>query len=172
MTCLAGRRQRGAAAVETALLLPVLLTGLMMLFEVARLALLLIVGNLALESALSGLRRDTDLRLTDDSAVADRVKERMLTASYGYLEADGIEVTVVSYADLASFGAALSGTEQDAAEDEEDGESGNGLPVLTVEVALAEEWITALPSLLGLDGTFSHTYRQVLGNLYRPEEAS
>lgn len=176
MTAAAARhRQRGVAAVETVLLLPVLLVGLMMIFEVAHLTLIVIIGNLAQESAMAGLRRDTDLLFTDTGGIAERVKDRMLNASYGYLKASEIEVTATYYPSLSAFGSTLTSGEQsaeDGASEEEQSSTSKGFPVLEVQVELTQEWISALPNLVGLDKTFTHTFRQVLGNLYRPTEES
>lgn len=162
-------RRNGTAAMETAFLLPVVLIGLMMLFEIARLALVLIVGNLALESSMQGLRRETTIALTDDGLVAERVKAGMVDASYGYLQASEITVRVTSYADLATFGSALA--QNEAAQAEEDTTSAK-YPVLSVEVILTQDWISALPALLGLADSFTYTYRHLLGNLYQPAATS
>lgn len=167
-------RQQGVAAVETVLVMPVLLAGLMMLFETARLALVLIIGNLALESALDALRLDSDMLFSDTGTVAEKTKERMVSASYGYLTADQLEVRAVSYPSLAAFGNGLASGENEASEDgeEDDSNAAKGYPILTVEVDLTQQWVTALPSLLGFEASFSHTYRHILGNLYRPAEVS
>lgn len=168
-------RQQGVAAVETVLVMPVLLAGVMMLFEVARLVLVLIIGNLALEAALDALRLDGELLFTDTGSVAEKTRGRMVSAAYGYLAADEIEVRVVSYPSLAAFGNGLaSGEEEASGEDgeEDDSTAAKGYPILEVEVDLTQPWITALPALLGFDASFTHTYRQILGTLYRPAEAS
>jgi len=150
------------------LLAPVLPAGVMMLFEIARMALVVIVGTLAFESALQSLRVDPSIDLVkDDGTVAGEVRERMLDASYGYLQSAEIAVRVNSYADLATFGAALS----ESGDEETDGR--RGYPVLAVEVTLNQEWISALPALIGIGDAFTHVYRQLLGNLYQaPEDAS
>lgn len=167
-------RQQGSAAVETAFMVPVMLIGLMMLFEIARLGLVMVVGNLALESALAALRQDTTLAFTDTGLVAERVKERMLTASYGYLKTDEVVVAVEAYKNLSAFGSALSSEDgaDETTDTEEDTQSSaaDTFPVLTVDVELTQQWITALPELLGFDAAYAHTYHQVLGNLYRPTE--
>lgn len=51
-------QQHGVTAVETALILPVLLFGVMMLFELARISLMIGIGNLGLERALQDFRGD------------------------------------------------------------------------------------------------------------------
>lgn len=169
-----GRRhaQQGSVAVETAFMVPVMLIGLMMLFEIARLGLIMIVGNLALETALAALRHDTALAFTDTGLVAERVKERMLIASYGYLTMDEVVVEVEAYKNLSTFGAALSSEASEEKGEATEGESSDNktFPVLIVDVELTQQWITALPELLGFDAAYAHTYHQVLGNLYRPTE--
>lgn len=165
--------QRGSVAVEAAFMVPVMLTGLMMLFEIARLGLVMIVGNLALETAMAALRQDTTLDFTDTGLVAERVKERMLAASHGYLTADEILVKVESYKNLSAFGAALSpenAEEGSKNKQEEESRDSEVFPVLTVDVDLTQQWITALPELLGFDAAYAHTYHHVLGNLYRQTE--
>lgn len=152
------RRQRGSVAVETALLLPALLTAAMMAFEVVRYALVLIVGGLALNSALGGLRRYGDAALSATGNPAAIIKADLLTAAYGYLDGADIVVRATRYASLS----ALGGTGADA-------DRNPDFPVFTVEVELTQDWITALPTFLGLPGRFSHAYRQVWGTQYRPE---
>ncbi|KAF1070381.1 MAG: hypothetical protein GAK45_00796 [Pseudomonas citronellolis] len=151
-------RQRGVTAVETAFLMPVILIGLMMFFELARLALVVVIGNLALDSALQGLRSEASLSLSDESAVAQEVEQRMLDASYGFLEQNQLQVRVTSYSSLAAFGEGVTLLADDTSADS---------PVLSVEADLAQDWITALPRLLSLSSGFTYTYRQVIGNLYQ-----
>ncbi|MBX8528798.1 hypothetical protein K5D32_03970 [Pseudomonas cichorii] len=153
-------RQRGVTAVETALIMPVILIGLMMFFELARIALVVIIGNLALDSALGGLRREkVDLMATEQ--LQPLITERILLASYGYLKANEIQVDATSYSALQVMGA------DDASTDEPSTELPDGSqPVIVVKVALQQAYITALPKLLALPDRFTYEYRQVLGNLY------
>ncbi|MET0268750.1 MAG: hypothetical protein ABW202_24430, partial [Duganella sp.] len=52
------QRQRGALAVEAAFVLPVVLTGAMMVFELAYIGLTIDMGNTALERAIQQFRAD------------------------------------------------------------------------------------------------------------------
>lgn len=159
------RAQTGAIAVETAFLLPVILIGLMMLFEIARLALVITLGHLALESSLQSLRTRDDVSTLSPQMVSDRVREGMVRGAHGYIESENIQVDVTSYIDLAAFGASVAG--DGGADDEEDDapDRASGPPVFSIEVALRRNWISALPALLGLPGSFTYTYHQVLGNI-------
>ncbi|WP_207281847.1 TadE/TadG family type IV pilus assembly protein [Pseudomonas sp. FW300-N2F2] len=148
------RSQRGIAAVETAFMMPVILIGLMMFFELARVALVVVVGNLALESALASLRRDTRLDFTNAAVIQGLIQTRMVDASWGVLGAGELAVQVRAYANLQEF-ADIAHTNEDD----------NAAPVVTVEVNLTENYITALPALLSLPQTFNYQYRHVLGNL-------
>lgn len=160
MKWLAGRhRQRGITTTETAFLLPVILIGLMMFFELARLALVVVIGNLALDSALQGLRQQTSQRLDNEAVVARTVEQRMIDAAYGYLTAGDLQVEVNTYSSLEAFGNGVK-----KGEDDDDSDS----PILSVQVELTQSWITALPALLNLSDSFTYTYRQVLGNLFEP----
>lgn len=156
----ARQRQRGITTTETAFLLPVILTGLMMFFELARLALVVVIGNLALDSALQSLRIERTLRLDDESAVATLVEQRMIAAAYGYLDSGELQVEVNTYSSLEAFG-------EDTRRGEDDNESDS--PILSVEVGLTQGWLTALPALLNLSDSFTYTYRQVVGNLFQVE---
>ncbi|RMV72775.1 hypothetical protein ALP05_03217 [Pseudomonas caricapapayae] len=159
----AWRCERGITTTETAFLLPVILIGLMMLFELARLALVVVIGNLALESSLQSLRSERQLRLDAESAVADRIQQRMQAAAYGYLDNASLEVQVTAYSSLRAYGE----SNRDGAEDS-DADS----PVLSVQVELTQAWVTALPALLNLTDSFNYTYRQVIGNLFEPASNS
>ncbi len=91
------RSQRGSVAVESAFLLPVILTTAMMVFEIARYALIIVIGGLALDTALNGLRQRSDLVLSRDGDVGAIIKAGMLVAAYGYLDADGLSVQTRTY---------------------------------------------------------------------------
>lgn len=153
-----GDRQRGSVAVETALLLPVLLTAAMMAFEVARYALVLIIGGLALNSALGSLRQQGNAVLAGGGNPAEIIRTNLRTAAYGYLDGAEIVVRATRFASLSALGGLPPATDQTP-----------DFPIFTVEVELTEDWITALPTFLGLAGRFSHAYRQVWGAQYRPE---
>lgn len=156
------RDERGITTTETAFLLPVILIGLMMFFELARLALIVVIGNLALDSALQSLRYDRQLRLDAESEVSDLVQSRMIKAAYGYLDSASLRVQVTTYSSLEAYGESNRRGEKDTDDDS---------PVLSVQVELTQGWITALPALLNLTDNFNYTYRQVVGNLFEPNNA-
>ncbi|WP_455923429.1 TadE/TadG family type IV pilus assembly protein [Pseudomonas putida] len=153
------RDERGITTTETAFLLPVILIALMMFFELARLALVIVIGNLALDSALQSMRQQSELRLDAETQVAAQVQERMVSAAYGYLDSAVLQVQVTTYSSLQAFGEG-----EQHGEDDDDNDS----PILSVQVELTQDWITALPALLNLSDSFTYTYRQVVGNLFEP----
>ena len=151
------RGQRGSVAVDSAFLLPVILTAAMLVFEIAHYALVIIIGGLALNTALNGLRERSDAAFAQGGDVGALIKADMLIAAYGYLNAGDLSVRTRTYRSLAELGGATS-----------DAEKNPDFPMLTVEVVVDQDWITALPTFLGLPERFSHTYRQVWGTPYRP----
>ena len=66
------KHQGGSLSVDVAFVMPVVLIVLMMMFELARMALVLIIGNLALDTALQDLRMDDTIDLTEAAVLAPR----------------------------------------------------------------------------------------------------
>lgn len=160
------RQQGGVTAVETALIFPVLLFGLMMLFELARIALLIGVGSLALEHALQDFRHDNYFYERGDAELRQSVADRMIHHGYGFIDSDDINVDIMTFDSLRQFG----GSEEESDEDEDDDGEGykrdaSTPPIITVTVDLHENFMTPLPALFGLGDTFQYQYRQLLGSL-------
>lgn len=123
------RGTRGAIAVEVAFLVPVVLVGVMMLFELARIGLVIAVGSAALDKAVQTFRLD-DLNNSSASAMGTDLKERMIGASYGYLQEDDLTVSVLHFDSLSQLGGL------EISSDEDDGAVSDTLPVWSVTVQI------------------------------------
>lgn len=154
------RDQRGVTAVETALILPVLLFGVMMLFELARIALMIGVGSLSLERAVQDFRSNTSYYTGTD--LQSEIAQRMIDSSYGFLTEENFTVDVLAFDNLRQFGGAKADPEEDAVD--------NSPPILSISVDMSQEFITPLPALFGLGNAFQYQYRHLLGNLTSEEE--
>ncbi|ODC02255.1 hypothetical protein BFW38_00550 [Terasakiispira papahanaumokuakeensis] len=165
------RHQAGVTAVETALIFPILIFGIMMLFELARVGLMISIGGTALERSLQSFRYDIAFYEQGDSVLRDVIRTRMLDYGYGLLTDDALKIDVLSFDSLARMGS--DDTEPDASSDEasSDDEAEAGQrdpllpPVLTVTADIKARFMTPLPELFGLGNTFQYQFRQVLGNL-------
>lgn len=151
------RNQQGVTAVETALILPVLLFGVMMLFELARISLMIGIGNLALERSLQDFRQERAFYSQTPEVLQEAIEQRLIDSSYGFLNEDNFVVDVLAFDNLRRFG----GGEADEELDKQD----NSPPVLSVTVDLTQGFMTPLPALFGLGDAFQYQYRQLLGNL-------
>ncbi|VXD00642.1 conserved hypothetical protein [Pseudomonas sp. 8Z] len=151
------REQAGVTAVETALILPVLLFGVMMLFELARISLMIGVGNLALERALQDFRQERDFYEQTPEVLQAAIEQRLIDSSYGFLTENNFEVDVLAFDNLRRLGGAEA--------DEENDSDDRSPPVLSVTVDLTQTFMTPLPALFGLGDAFQYQYRQLLGNL-------
>ncbi|WP_417796599.1 hypothetical protein [Terasakiella pusilla] len=158
--------QGGSLSVDVAFVMPVVLIVLMMMFELARMALVLIIGNLALDTALQDLRMDDTIDLTEAAVVAPALKEAVLIHGFGYLKDDDIEMEVKAYRDLATYGALMAGEEPDEDDEEQEGKA-SSYPLITVQMNITQAWATALPGLMGFSGDHTYRYFEVLGNLYQ-----
>lgn len=157
------RSQQGVTAVETALILPVLLFGVMMLFELARISLMIGVGNLALERALQDFRQDRAFYTQTPEVLQEAIEQRLIESSYGFLNEDNFEVDVLAFDNLRLFAGGEADEEQDAVD--------RAPPVLSVTVDLAQQFMTPLPALFGLGDAFQYQYRQLLGSLTSEKNA-
>ena len=165
-----GYKQRGATAVETALIMPVLLLGLLMLFELARIALLVGTGSVALESALQSFRKESYFYDQDVSALRDEIKNQMVISSYGFLNGDNLKIDVMKFDSLHQFGGGPDLERETAADSDEAYQRDASMPpVLSVTVDLSEAFMTPLPGLFGLGNNFKYQYRHLLGNLISEE---
>jgi len=157
------RGQQGVTAVETALILPVLLFGVMMLFELARISLMIGIGSLALERALQDFRHDRAFYAQTPDVLQDAIEQRLIDSSYGFLNEENFQVDVLAFDNLRLFG----GGQADEAEDDND----RSPPVLSVTVDLTQRFMTPLPALFGLGDAFQYQYRQLLGSLTSDQDA-
>lgn len=168
------RADDGVAAVETAFILPVLLFGLMMLFELAHMALVIGAGNLALEHAVQRMREIPDYYQLSATDLQGRMAERMQERSFGLFEADEIKVDVLPFDNLRLYGEAQLGASGGAS-----GQSGTdnqtgaqtptdtvfSPPILSITVDLKQDYMTVFPALFGLGDGYQYQYRHLLGNL-------
>ena len=173
------RRLRGAddgvTAVETAFILPVLLFGLMMLFELAHMALVIGAGNLALEHAVQRLREMPDYYRLGASDLQQRLAESMQARSFGLIEAGELKVDVLPFDNLRRYGESRPGASasSSASETDSDGEAAVETPldtvfsppILSVTVDLKQDYMTVFPGLFGLGDGYQYQYRHLLGNL-------
>lgn len=155
------REQQGVTAVETAFILPVLLFGVMMLFELARISLMIGVGSLALERALQDFRLDRAFYTQTPEVLQELIEQRLIDHSYGFLSEDNFIVDILAFDSLRRFG----GAEADDEEDENAYSQDRSPPVLSVTVDLTQTFMTPLPALFGLGDAFQYQYRQLLGSL-------
>ncbi|WP_437883774.1 TadE/TadG family type IV pilus assembly protein [Pseudomonas sp. LRF_L74] len=156
------RDQRGVTAVETALILPVLLFGIMMLFELARIALMIGIGNLALERALQDFRQDRSFYAQGTAELQTAIEDRLVESSYGFLNDENFVVDVLAFDNLRQFGGGTADEDEDAKD--------HSPPILSVTVDLTQQFMTPLPALFGLGDGFQYQYRHLLGNLISETE--
>jgi len=162
-----GRRllhsQHGVTAVETALILPVLLFIVMMLFELARVALVVAVSHLALEQALQELRQTP--AFYDTPNLEQTLSQRTAHYAWGILDASQISLQAQRFDSLLRFGGA-------PAEDEREDDAARR-PIISVDAYVEQSFMTPLPALFGLGDQYAYRFRQVLGNLtHEPEETA
>ncbi|MEC5342906.1 hypothetical protein ABRZ24_09880 [Brenneria populi] len=157
------RGTRGAIAVEVAFLVPVVLIGVMMLFELARIGLVIAVGSVALDKAVQTFRLD-DLNASSAEQMRANLKARMIDVSYGYLQEDDLTVSVLHFDNLSQLG----GLETNSGED--DGGGAETLPVWSVTVQIRKAFLTPLPEVLTLGDAFRYQYKHVFGTELRNEE--
>lgn len=167
------RRDDGVTAVETAFVLPVLLFGLMMLFELAHIALVIGAGNLALEHAVQRFREQPNFYTLSAAAMEQQIAQRMDERSFGLFKTAELKVDVLPFDSLKRFGesqyGSSEGTEEalegeDAADDDSE-DPVTAPPILSVTVDLKQSFMTAMPALFGLGEGYQYQYRHLLGNL-------
>jgi len=156
------RDQQGVTAIETALILPVLLFGVMMLFELSRISLMICVGSLSLESALQDFRKERAFYKQTSQVLQEAIEQRLIDSSYGFLTEDNFEVEVLAFDNVRRFGGGEADEEQDAID--------RSPPVLSVTVDLTQAFMTPLPALFGLGDAFQYQYQQLLGSLTSERE--
>ncbi|NIF29782.1 pilus assembly protein [Pantoea sp. Tr-811] len=165
------RQQEGVTAVETAFILPVLLFGLMMLFELAHMAMVIAAGNLALEHAVQRFRTTPDYYRLSPEAMESQVAQRMVERSFNLFDAGELKVDVLPFENLRSFGESRYGPSQDDSTDQEEQQTTDTAlspPILSVTVDLKQNYMTTFPALFGLGDGYQYQYRHLLGNLPSP----
>lgn len=152
--------KRGVIATETAFLVPLVLVGIMMFMELARVMVTITVGSTAMDAVVQSLRQEKSL--TPDTVkqlIIDRMANKKF--SYGYLSPKDIEVEVDHYPSLDSLGIA-NGAVQDG---EELVPASKSRAVWSITVDIRKNYITPLPRLLTLEDMFRYRFKQVLGYL-------
>lgn len=158
------RSTRGVIATEVAFLVPVVLVGVMMLFELARIGLVIAVGSAALNKAVQTFRLD-NLEADNAGEMEANLKARMVDAGYGYLNSDDLTVSVLHFDNLSQLGGLTSANNnQDTSADSE---ATTTLPVWSVTVQIKKAFITPLPEVLTLGDTFRYQYKHVFGTELR-----
>lgn len=163
----------GAIATETAFLIPVVLVGIMMFMELARIMLTISIGSTAMDAAIQSLRRED--RLDVDSVktlVAERMADRRY--SYGYLDPDDIRIEVEHFDSLEALGGGQSVDDRAASgsaqgEDDDAIRTSQSRPVWSITVDVRKQYITPLPTFLTLEDAFRYRFKQVLGHLDETE---
>lgn len=158
------RSATGVVATEVAFLVPVAMVGVMMLFELARIGLIIAIGSAALDKAVQTFRLDN---LGTDSAeqMSVRLKARMVEAGYGYLNDNDLTVNVLHFDNLNQLGGLTGNSNSDDTAAEE--ENTTTLPVWSVTVQIEKAFITPLPEVLTLGDTFRYQYKHVFGTELR-----
>ncbi|NIF21503.1 MULTISPECIES: hypothetical protein [Pantoea] len=159
----AWRQNRGVVATELAFLAPVVLVGVMMLFELARIGLVIGIGSVALDNAVQSFRLD-DLQNADVSQMGDDLRARMVSASDGFLTADDLSVSVLHFSNLSEMGGVAISDEN------QNGTDLQTLPVWSVTVQVKKAFLSPLPEILSLGSTFRYQYKQVFGTELLNEE--
>ncbi|MFK0093493.1 TadE/TadG family type IV pilus assembly protein [Pseudomonas sp. NPDC090592] len=170
------RRQDGVTAVETAFILPVLLFGLMMLFELAHMAMVIAAGNLALEHAMQRFRATPDYYQLSPAALEAQVVQRMTERSFNLFEPSELKVDVLPFESLRTFGVSRYGPSEDddatddsaASQEKQAADLVSSPPILSVTVDLKQSYMTTFPALFGLGDGYQYQYRHLLGNLPNP----
>lgn len=148
------RCQRGVIATELAYLAPVVMVGVMMLFELARIGLVIGVGSVALDKAVKSFRLD-DLNSTSATNMADALRARMVEAGYGYIAENDLSVNVLHFDNLSELGGLTMS--------DDDRNIQQSLPVWSVTVQIKKEFLSPLPQVLSLGNTFRYQYKHVFG---------
>lgn len=155
--------QDGVTAIETAFLLPVLLFAVMILFELARIAMVISIGNLALEHAVQDFRQEQQFYQKSVELLQEDIERRMIDFSYGFLTRDNLDIDVLPFDNLHLLGQKRSG--QGMEDKEKKDTSLKSPPMISITVDLNQSFMTPLPGLFGLGSGFQYQYRHLLGNL-------
>lgn len=162
----AGKR-RGVVSVEAAFVFPVLIIAVMVVMELANIALTIDMGEVALQRAVQQFRRNG----APDDEGESTLRSAMAEASQGYLaQADISTVSIERFDSLDAMGA---GSEDEDEEDEGQGKSDFSQlpPAWRITVDIRKGFITPLPRMLVfVDNEFHYRFEQVLSYLPNQED--
>lgn len=161
-------RQDGVSSVETAFLMPVVLVSLMLLFEIAHMMLVIIIGNLALDSALKNVRDAEGISLGSSQYLSDAIISNMRQEGFGYLNKVQLTPEVMVYENLDMMSSDGGDEDNDSSDDDSSGASTMPL-VVAVSVESKVPFITPLPALLMMSNQFGYRFHQITGTLYQSE---
>lgn len=161
-------RQHGVSSVETAFLMPVVLVSLMLLFEIAHMMLVIIIGNLALDSALKNVRDAEGISLGSSQYLSDAIISNMRQEGFGYLNKVQLTPEVMVYENLDMMSSDGGDEDNDSSDDDSSGASTMPL-VVAVSVESKVPFITPLPALLMMSNQFGYRFHQITGTLYQSE---
>ncbi len=158
--------QAGVSTVETAFLMPVVLVSLMLLFEIAHMMLVVIVGSLALDSALKDIRDTEGISLNDSEYLSASIVTNMRRNSFGYLNNVVLNPDVMIYKNLNMMSTEAGDEETDTQADNQ----GTMPLVVAVTVESQVPFVTSLPAMLLMSNQFGYRFHQISGTLYQKED--
>ncbi len=166
------RSTKGNVAVEAAFVFPAVLIVIMIVLELAHMALTIQFSEMALTSALTRFRADGTLGPGADS----EIRAHMAGDSHGLLKQTNItRVTVTQYDSLDAMGNPGGKGSGGGADEKEGDDVDNDLldryPAWHVVVVIEKPFITPLPRLLLTKRKdFTYRYERVLSYLPEPEK--
>lgn len=158
------RKQRGIVSVEAALIFPVLLFILVMFFELARIALVIIAVNTSLERSVQQLRFEDNFYALKQNQLNQLITDKIVNQSYGLVNEENISLEVHTFSNLGEFSGSSTKSGDDSRDSDETPDYTNS-PVLNLTLTLHQTFITPLPSLFNLGTSYQHEFQQVLGDL-------
>ena len=158
------RKQRGIVSVEAALIFPVLLFILVMFFELARIALVIIAVNTSLERAVQQLRFEDNFYALKQNQLNQLITDKIVNQSYGLVNEENVSLEVHTFSNLGEFSGSSTQSSDSSSDSEETPDYTNS-PVLNLTLTLQQTFITPLPSLFNLGTSYQHEFQQVLGDL-------
>ena len=162
------RKQKGIVSVEAALIFPVLLFILVMFFELARIALVIIAVNTSLERSVQQLRFEDNFYALKQNQLNQLITDKIVNQSYGLVNEENVSLEVHTFSNLGEFSGSStkSGDDsRDSGSDSEETPDYTNSPVLNLTLTLQQTFITPLPSLFNLGTSYQHEFQQVLGDL-------
>lgn len=166
------RSERGVVSVEAAFAYPALIIVILMVMEVANMALTIEIGENAVSRSLIQFREAGTL---SDSAAND-IRYAIAAKSLGFIRPSDVKlVSVEPYETLDAMGSEGGGAAEKGDDDAED--EGSAIedlqnPAWRVVVSVRKDFITPLPRMLPSDRKdFGFRYERVLSYLPAVEEA-